>query len=1127
MPRIPIYTSRASAPGPIPGLGDDLARPGRALARLGGVIAGFGEDLARRNARKKAAERLRQMQVEADSSEPLDDSAGTPERVTPEHQEAAIRQAGDKVSAVLDHATDDALISVIRADALSQASLDAEPEQLTARALAYFDATAAQLIEGTGDASRRARLQGLVRDARDVLIERAEHRRHGHLAAILNEKLATALGGYADAVRRDPAMLAAMLQKGADTIAEAARLAGLAPERVEAMAESWTRQAHVALVEGMIERDPASAVALLEGGKLTAQLGADRTVTGRLTRWAETALAAAEAERLQRERTRRTLFEVDKAEYLERIRRTGRGDPDITARADALPDPGERAAFSADVAAAETQYAARSRYAFMTAEEIDADISDKAPGGGPRDTDERVRDHEARVAARDEILAERDRDPAGWAMLDETVSQAFAAAEQAAPSPESGLRDAEQADRLFQRALALRMQVQADMGETPRLLTDAERDALAAELQALPPNERLARIGGLRRRYDDHFGALAAELAGRIGPDTEILMAWSRDPILAGLLARGMAMERVAYNGAVYRSLPVPDGKLDTSRLEDKQLYRFMAGNRVVDVVYDRRVDALVPTNPDGDGAMQPIGTTALESAKETAIRTFSPAPYLNDAAIATFREKTRHGLRRGDGGFTLADPAGHDMFSLSEDEAAVLAHIWTPEIAPRVEATGALWREDLSPDEKRRRIQAAVYKDIPEALRSVSPSGPNWISMEGGDPEDFGQRLAARRLEAFDAVAAAIESGATEQEIANRVGEFQEAMLPEVFGLGRVIKEFLMDIAPGLGNIRGIRHLQNDVAELQHAVDTGEWGDAAMASGMAILDAIGIFPGLNTAKGIARGIGRGIPYANRPLGERSFRRLMRQWNETGKKFASIKVEDLVGDLIDGLDPKIRKSFTGLVRNRVGIVGEERTFEDVIKRMDPQASKQVRIELPRKKGSPTKTRVFDALATLPSEEIEIANALLGRLARWFVAAGDEVIGGTKGARKMIETKTGKLFESYAQEMAREWLAKNPEVTLRKAGADGFANLRNAPSEIPIEFLVQDVSEYLDGWVSKGRISKDVSDKLQLAMRQLKARGIESVRLEDYVGFLARLNAALLRDGGDVSGDMMSDPAGTS
>jgi hypothetical protein len=241
MPRIPVYNSRVSAPGPIPGLGSDLAAPGRALTRLGGAIVGFGEDLARNAARDKAAEEMAAARAEAlpetdvDHYERQGGSDGSRESGDPVVQDEPSREAQADVLTALDSANDDALFSVMRADALHQASLDSDPAQLAERALAYFDATAGKLIQETADPARRTRRQAMARDHRAVLAKRGKQRGGRLMVPLLNKRLAGALRGYANAVRRDPAMLAAMLNNGAEAIAESAALAGLGEERTQDM----------------------------------------------------------------------------------------------------------------------------------------------------------------------------------------------------------------------------------------------------------------------------------------------------------------------------------------------------------------------------------------------------------------------------------------------------------------------------------------------------------------------------------------------------------------------------------------------------------------------------------------------------------------------------------------------------------------------------------------------------------------------------------------------------------------------------------------------------------------------------------------------------------------------------
>ena len=286
-------------------------------------------------------------------------------------------------------------------------------------------------------------------------------------------------------------------------------------------------------------------------------------------------------------------------DHLAALDETGLGDEAVAARARAeLPDF-QYAAFQAAEAQGRERFATRAEYAFMTEAEIEADIAQQASGGGPRDSDERDTTHAIRTEIRDEVLAARAADPAGWAMRDEDVAAAFAAAQE-------NLGDS----ATMRRALGLRLALQREMGiEQPRLLSDAERDDIAGQVAQATPADRPAIIAALRGRYGERYDGAVKELFGRVAPDTGVLMAHAGDPMLASALARGLAMDSVEFKGARVLSLPMVDGKLDSSRLEDKQLYTFMAGDRVVRVVYDRKADALVPAlaeaSGEGDGSGQ------------------------------------------------------------------------------------------------------------------------------------------------------------------------------------------------------------------------------------------------------------------------------------------------------------------------------------------------------------------------------------------------------------------------------------------------------------------------------------------------------------------------------------------
>jgi len=225
MPRIPIYNSRVSAPGPIPGLGDDLAKPGRALQRLGGAIVGFGEDLARKAAaEKRAAEEKARREKEAEESreakkqrdriekkigeahpdEP--DKAETPGKTGKEGKGGKRFDSGKRnqgfdipdnaqghdpdsvellkwralrdVKEHLDRVREDARLARLRTDALARATGEGDASGLLDRALAEYDEAVGLRTKAVKDVSARTQMEALAQDHRSILRLRAAQRRN-------------------------------------------------------------------------------------------------------------------------------------------------------------------------------------------------------------------------------------------------------------------------------------------------------------------------------------------------------------------------------------------------------------------------------------------------------------------------------------------------------------------------------------------------------------------------------------------------------------------------------------------------------------------------------------------------------------------------------------------------------------------------------------------------------------------------------------------------------------------------------------------------------------------------------------------------------------------------------------
>ena len=181
------------------------------------------------------------------------------------------------------------------------------------------------------------------------------------------------------------------------------------------------------------------------------------------------------------------------------------------------------------------------------------------------------------------------------------------------------------------------------------------------------------------------------------------------------------------------------------------------------------------------------------------------------------------------------------------------------------------------------------------------------------------------------------MERGASDEEIGELLGNFNAAMMPEVFGTERFFRELLMDVAPGLGNARSVRHLQNDIAEVERAIETGEWGDAAMASGMAVLDAVGIFPGGNLLKAGGRRLAKGVRAAARPLARLVPRKLKARWElqkfmaNWDESFPTATAKEYFAKVWDDLPPHMRTFLDERYKNFAGSAAENivgKKFDD-------------------------------------------------------------------------------------------------------------------------------------------------------------------------------------------------------
>jgi hypothetical protein len=763
----------------------------------------------------------------------------------------------------------------------------------------------------------------------------------------------------------------------------------LAPEEAAGMQEDFADRVHMAAMRGRIATDPEDMQTRLAAGEFDGIFEAP--ARDQLLGEARTAARVKGAQASAAARAKRRGLEIDMAGYLEDLAESGAGDEAVAARAGAELPEFQHAAFQAAGNQARERFATRAEYAFMTEDEIEADIAQQAPGGGPRDTDERNAAHAIRRETADEILAARAEDPAGWAMRDDDVATAFAAAQENPDDP-----------TLARKAIQQRLALQREMGiEQPRLLSEAERDEIADQLAKATPADRPAIIADLRARYGAHAGMLAAELTGEIDANTALLLAHADMHHLPRLLANGM--EKSAKDGRATLTLARPEDsnllpalpiidkgehggrKLDMGSLKNGVYYRAADGGVLLydgEALIRVEVETASPDPAESDAPTPPLPLGKAGPPRETAVKgvgydldeqgnpvavdadgevaddletelpvlpagsaddeageavdanaagtpaslleafdrfdagdtleemglvpedypsssasanpllaaiqnymnatpenqakmrkwaasegevlakveetiediksgsAFTPAVRVTEEELDQFNKADRGGIRAVGGDdeviFDLGD--GEEFLALPDEAAAYVLRNWE-KYEPRLAFLSKLQDETLSPEERRRLVEEEVYRDVraAESRGPISPTGGRAAAMLQSKRSEL-RRVAEARLQAYDDLVTAMDSSATDEEIAELLENFQQAILPELLGWGPVIGEVVKDLVPGLSNVRSAIHAWNDLIEIAEEFEEGDVLGLVGNSGMLLLDVLGMIPVVGSA---------------------------------------------------------------------------------------------------------------------------------------------------------------------------------------------------------------------------------------------------------------------------------------
>ncbi|GAB4375589.1 MAG: hypothetical protein Kow00114_38840 [Kiloniellaceae bacterium] len=372
------------------------------------------------------------------------------------------------------------------------------PEEAAARSSRALDALEERRLEGVAP-EQRQRLKAASAPIRQGLVLRVAQRAQNHAVAALDRRTGETLELLQSQAVREPDAAAHYVAEGQGQL-RALRAAGaLTPEQFADQEQAFRR---ALLAKVVRSRSAVQAMADLADGVHDTLLddAALKQALTEETAWrlhSETALAAAAA-----------------AAQLARVRRGEAAPGDLSASAQAVPA-------AADMADAELQteiaFRVRSemeRLRFAPEAELNKRLEELAPLADAADAATRERIRQEVWTQGQAMLHARRADPAGYAMQQPAVAQAFAAA----------TKDL----ALLPDAVAARLAAQDALGLTPEAqnaLTLEERSQIRADLMRLPSEQRIAALVKLGDLYGDQIAAVAADLAEAGLTPAELLAA--------------------------------------------------------------------------------------------------------------------------------------------------------------------------------------------------------------------------------------------------------------------------------------------------------------------------------------------------------------------------------------------------------------------------------------------------------------------------------------------------------------------------------------------------------------------------------------------------------------------------
>ena len=386
------------------------------------------------------------------------------------------------------------------------------PQEAAARSSRELEALEERRLKDVAP-EQRQHLKAASAPIRQGHALRVAQRAQNLSVAALNRQTGETLELLQSQAEREPGAAAHYVAEGRGQLRALLAAGALTPEQFADQEQAFRR----GLLAKVVRGQPAvQAMADLEDGVYDAlfdDAGLKRALMEE-TAWrlhSETAVGAAAA-----------------AAQLVRVRRGEASPGGLSASTRAILAAGEMADAELQAEIALRVRAEVERLRFAPEAELSRRLEELAPLADAPDAETRERIRQEAWTQGQAMLSARRADPAAYVMQQPAVAEAFAAA----------ARD----PALLPDAVTARLAAQSAMGLMPEeqnALAAEERDAVVGGLRRLEPDQQIAVLSDLCRRYGDQAPAVAADLAETgLSLELQLAMDPSGNPAVAGTFAQ-------------------------------------------------------------------------------------------------------------------------------------------------------------------------------------------------------------------------------------------------------------------------------------------------------------------------------------------------------------------------------------------------------------------------------------------------------------------------------------------------------------------------------------------------------------------------------------------------------------